>query len=330
MKKIFFTAILLLSAILTTSCADKNSNKVSSKSEEKITLIFATQDTPDSPSFTGYQAFADKIYELSNGTMVVEFTQMIKFSGVEEMLNCLVSEEFDLAAAGYTNLDYLIHDLFILSQAVKDFDHFMRILDSPFGRKLQKQFYEVGVVASAPWYMGSRHMTSNTPINELADFKKIKMRTVPTEAGQVFASHMGAEIVPLNFPELYDALKNGTVDAQENPLSTIEAAKLYEHQKYIAMTKHTISITAVFLSREKYDTFTIEQKAWYNEAIMHGGEVTSQIIIENEANLLDKLVSEYGMTVTYPNLDELHKAMQPHYDSLIEKYGSVISELLEL
>lgn len=330
MKKILVIFTLLTTAMLLSSCGSSN-NSEQEEVEEKITLIFATQETvEDTPSVVGAKAFAEKLYELSGGTIVVEFTQVIKFNSMEEMLNMVLSGDVDLVAAGYSNLDYIIEDLFILSQVTRDFDHFVKILESPFGQNLQSQFYEAGVVASNPWYMGTRYTTSNIPINELADFKKIKMRTVPTEAGQVFAKQMGAEIVPLIFPELSAALKNGMVNAQENPLSVIDVNKFYETQKYIAKTEHVISVTAVFLSRDKYDDFSIEQKAWYNEAINYGGDVCTAIVMQNEVSLLDKLVSEHGMTATYPNLAELRTAMKPHYDGLEKKYGSIISELISI
>ncbi len=332
MKKIFLLSMIFSSILLFTSCGSSGneSSIKNNNNEEKIILVFGTQDNINSPGFVGYQAFADKLYELSQGTMLVEFTQMIKFDGVEQMINSVLEGQFDIVAAGYSNLDYAIPDLFILSQVVRDLEHFTKILESPFGKKLQEQFHEVGVIPSNPWYMGTRRVTSNTPINELADFKKLKMRTVPTKAGQVFASNMGAEVVPLNFPELYDALANGTVNAQENPMSVIESAKLYEHQKYIAITEHVISITAVLLNKAKYDTFTTSQKVWYNEAINYGGQVSTDIVLENEASILDKFINEYGMIATYPNLAELRAAMAPHFDSLKEEYGNIITELLAI
>ncbi len=292
--KIFLTLLITLAAV---SCVDNKNNRNTNleETEEKIILIFGTQEALDQniPSVMGYKAFADKLKELSGGTMIVEFTLMVKFNNMEEMINGVLNNTFDIVAAGYSNLDYVIPDLFILSQVTRDIDHFLKILESPFGQELQAQFHEVGVIPSSPWYMGTRKTTINTPINKLADFKKLKMRTVPTEAGKVFARSMGIEIVPLNLSELYAALKDGKVNAQENPLFIIEASKFYEYQKYIAMTEHAISATALFLNKAKYDTFTVEQKVWYHEAVVYGGKVCSNIVLENESHLLEELVKEH-------------------------------------
>ena len=76
------------------------------------------------------------------------------------------------------------------------------------------------------------------PIVEPKDFVGIKIRL---PAGQMFTDTfkaLGAEPVTINVNQIYDGLKSGKVDAQENPLAVTEVFKLYEVQKYMAMTNH--------------------------------------------------------------------------------------------
>lgn len=54
----------------------------------------------------------------------------------------------------------------------------------------------------------------------------------------MFARAVGANATPIAFAEVYLALQNGTVDAQENPLPTIQAKKFYEVQSHISLTEH--------------------------------------------------------------------------------------------
>ena len=58
---------------------------------------------------------------------------------------------------------------------------------------------------------------------------------------------MGAIPTPINWPETFVALQQGTVDGQDNPISVIEAAKLYEVQKHLSLTEHLYS-PALFLA----------------------------------------------------------------------------------
>ena len=85
-------------------------------------------------------------------------------------------------------------------------------------------------------YYGARHTSSNKPIKTCADLKGLKIRVPDVPAYLAMPRACGANTAPIAFAEVYLALQNGTVEAQENPLTTIEAKKFYEVQKHIALT----------------------------------------------------------------------------------------------
>src|SRR5439155_20083714 len=87
-------------------------------------------------------------------------------------------------------------------------------------------------------YYGARQVTSNRPIVKPEDMKGLKIRVPDAPAYLAFPKALGANPTPIAFAEVYLALQNGTVDAQENPLPTIEAKKFYEVQKNISLTGH--------------------------------------------------------------------------------------------
>ncbi len=87
-------------------------------------------------------------------------------------------------------------------------------------------------------YYGERHTTSNKAINKPEDMKGLKIRVPDAPLYTMFPRAVGANPTPIAFAEVYLALQNGTVDAQENPLPTIDAKKFYEVQKFIALTGH--------------------------------------------------------------------------------------------
>src|SRR6185295_14858864 len=87
-------------------------------------------------------------------------------------------------------------------------------------------------------YYGLRHMTSNKPINKPEDMKGLKIRVPDAPLYTLFPRAVGANPTPIAFAEVYLALQNKTVDAQENPLPTIDAKKFYEVQTHINITAH--------------------------------------------------------------------------------------------
>ena len=63
--------------------------------------------------------------------------------------------------------------------------------------------------------------------------RALKIRVPDVPAYLAMPRACGANTAPIAFAEVYLALQNGTVEAQENPLTTIEAKKFYEVQKHI-------------------------------------------------------------------------------------------------
>ncbi len=305
------------------SCGKKEVVEVDEPRE--VILHFVTQYAVEgAPDYEGWRAFARKLEELSGSTMKIEFSTLTQFGTIEEMFNRTVEGKLDIVSLGYTDMSYIIDELIIMGTAyvVRDYEHLLQILASDYGKRMNEEFSKLGVVASSVWYAGARQVTSNKEINSLEDFKGLKFRTPPTENIIAFVNAIGANPISVPFVELYGAMKKNLAEAQENPLPTIEVTKLYQVQKYLIKTDHVIGTIALFINKEKYDSFTDEQKTWYNQALVYGGEVCYSFTTELEANLLDKFEQEYGMEIIYPDKDELKNAMKPHYDELEKTFGA--------
>src|SRR3954468_14190512 len=116
-----------------------------------------------------------------------------------------------------------------------------KAIDGPLGRYIGQEMAAKGLhlFPVAGFDNGMRQVaTIPRPIAKPEDFAGIKIR-VP--AGQMIFDTFqafGAEPVTTNANQIYDSLKTGKVDAQENPLAILEGFKLYELVKYVSMTNH--------------------------------------------------------------------------------------------
>jgi len=88
------------------------------------------------------------------------------------------------------------------------------------------------------WDNGFRHITSYKPINAPSDLAALKIRVPVSPILLSIFKSLGASPTPINFNELYSALQTHVVEAQENPLALINNSKLYEVQKFCALTGH--------------------------------------------------------------------------------------------
>src|SRR2546428_3133880 len=125
----------------------------------------------------------------------------------------------------------------------------------------QKTAYEI----TAMTYYGIRQTTSNKPFTDCAGMKGLKMRVPDVPAYLALPKSCGANTTPIAFAEVYLALQNGTVDAQENPLTTIEAKKFFEVQKYIILTGHIVDHLNTVISGALWAKLSDEDRKIFTE-----------------------------------------------------------------
>ena len=112
------------------------------------------------------------------------------------------------------------------------------LLDGPFGQKLLTKLPEKGLIGLAFWENGFRQVTNaRRPINTATDISGLKIRVIQNPLFIDTFNALGANALPMPFPELYSALEQKMVDGQENPTATILSSKFYEVQKYVVMSQ---------------------------------------------------------------------------------------------
>jgi TRAP-type C4-dicarboxylate transport system substrate-binding protein len=113
-------------------------------------------------------------------------------------------------------------------------------MDGKLGAFVRTQIASAGLIAFETIYdNGFREITtSNRPIKSPDDLKALRIRVPPAALWTSMFKDFGAAPTTISFNEVYTSLQTKIVDAQENPLALINAAKLYEVQKYCSLTNH--------------------------------------------------------------------------------------------
>jgi tripartite ATP-independent transporter DctP family solute receptor len=122
---------------------------------------------------------------------------------------------------------------------LKNYDHWKAYRESDLFKELSDGYKDATghTVMGITWY-GYRHVTSKFPITKPEDMKGLKIRVPDSPVMVMFPNAVGANPTPIAFSEVYLALQQGVVDAQENPLPTIQFKKFYEVQSNINLTGH--------------------------------------------------------------------------------------------
>jgi tripartite ATP-independent transporter DctP family solute receptor len=213
---------------------------------------------------------------------------------------------------------------------VRDADHLLAYSKSPVFQEMVDGFRaKTGIQMTAYTYYGARHTTSKTAFTDCAGMKGLKIRVpdVPTYTATPRAC--GANPTPIAFAEVYLALQNGTVDAQENPLTTIEAKKFYEVQKHIMLTGHIIDGLVTQVAPHVWNKLTDAEKKIFTDVTREAAARATAQIKKREAELVDEFKKK-GLGVHTVNrqsfIDAVLKSVTPQSLGFEKKdYDAIVS-----
>ena len=212
---------------------------------------------------------------------------------------------------------------------LRDFDHWKAYSQSELFGDLSQEYTSItGNQVVAMTYYGSRHVTSNKPIMTPEDMVGLKIRTPNAPAYQLFPEVTGANPTPMAFSEVYLALQQGVVDAQENPLPTIQFKKFYEVQSNINLTGHITNSLVTLISPSTASKLSDEDLAALKTAIQSAAEWASDEIVASEGNLADWF-REQGVTVNEVDRGPFIAAVSPALTSAEMPWDASIYEKLQ-
>ncbi len=309
----------MLKKILTTTVAIA---ALASPALAERTLTFGLQNNETSNLYQGVVEFKETLEALSGGEMTVDIFPNASLGDFKAMVEQVQAGELDMVMTGYPDMSYLIPELTLVGApyVVDDFAHLQRIVAGPWGQEMNAKMEEENVHLVDVWYQGTRQTTSNRAINSLEDMAGLRLRTPGVPFLIAYAENTGATPAPVAFQEVYLALQTNQVDAEENPLPTIEAMKFYEVQSHIALTNHFIASAAIQIGTSTWNSLSDEEKAWVEAAVNAGGEVSDGMTFQDEANLISVFEGR-GLTITRPDTGPFREAMKPYWDELEAEFG---------
>ncbi|MGP1396554.1 MAG: sialic acid TRAP transporter substrate-binding protein SiaP [Inquilinaceae bacterium] len=196
----------------------------------------------------------------------------------------------------------------------RDFDHWKAYTTSDLFAELGEGYSEAtGHQVMALTYYGERHVTSNTPILEPGDMAGLKIRVPNAPLYTMFPNAAGANPTPIAFAEVYLALQQGVVDAQENPLPTIQAKKFYEVQSNINLTGHITDALLTIVGGPRWDSLSEEDREIFATVLREAAANCTQAIVDKE-NELAAWFEDQGVTVNTVDRGKFRDVVMPHHN----------------
>ncbi len=193
----------------------------------------------------------------------------------------------------------------------RDYDHWAKFRSGDLFKEMSDGYFDAtGHHVVTLTYYGQRHVTSNKEILKPADMKDLKIRVPNAPLYKMFPEAVGANPTPMAFAEVYLALQQGVVDAQENPLPTIQFKKFYEVQKYITLTGHITDALMTIVGGPTWDSMAEGDRDVLLAVLKEAAEGCTQEIIKAENELAEWFRAQ-GVTVNEVDRDAFRAAVVP-------------------
>ena len=196
----------------------------------------------------------------------------------------------------------------------RDADHLLKYAQSDVFKELTEGYRnQAGIQITAMTYYGARHTSSNRAFTDCAGMKGLKIRVPDVPAYMATPKSCGANPTPIAFAEVYLALQNGTVEAQENPLTTIEAKKFYEVQKNIMLTGHIVDAVATQIAPHIWNKLSDADKKIFTDVTREAATNGTNDIKKREAELIDEFKKK-GLNIVAVNRQSFVDAVLKNFD----------------
>ena len=289
----------------------------------------------------GVDAFAAYVKEKTNGRIDIATFPMGQLGGERSMAEQVQSGTLQLAS-----ITTAVLQNFVPQSAILDMPFIFpnrktayATLDDPeVQKKVFSYFPKKGFMAIGWTENEFRDFTNNKrPVRKPSDIKGLKVRVMNSPVYLDTFKQLGASPVGIPFPEIYNALQTGVIDAQENPLLTSILMKFTEVTKNVTLTNHCLTECVIVVSPDYWETLSPEDQQIFREAAKVAIDTNRKVNAELHKKLPKSGISvaEYckknGIDVielTPAERKEFQKAMLPVWNKYRKKIGDEIFDFM--
>jgi tripartite ATP-independent transporter DctP family solute receptor len=300
----------------------------------EFTLKLGTDLPVDHPLNVRLTEAAKQAAERSGGRLAIQLFPNNQLGGDTDMMSQLRSGALQMMPLSGAILSTLlpVSGIYNLPFAFSNYDQVWAAMDGALGNFLRAKIDSAGLHAlEKHWDNGFRQMTSGTrKIEKPSDLQGFKMRVPVSPLWLSMFKALGAAPTAINFSEVYSALQTHVADGQENALSLIETAKLFEVQKYVALTNHIWDGFYIFVNQRVWQRMPKDLQSILADSINAAALAQRRDMVELNSNLQSKLTQQ-GMEFTQPDRNAFREGLikAGFYAEWKQKYGEQAWSLLQ-
>ncbi len=284
----------------------------------------------DQPKTTGYgiagDAFADKLKELSRGTMLIDQYPGAQLGQEPQVLQLVKAGDIDFCITSSANSSTLSPQAGVMSLhfLFRSEDHLKKALADPKTAEAVKGMIEdtvqgAHVIALAT--LGLRNMYAKREVRRIDDIKGLKVRVQATATEDTMFPAYGAQTVHMPFGSVYTSLQTGVVDIAENGVNVYLANKHYEVAPVLSMTEHEANNSLVWVSDKLWKSLSADQRRWVQAAADEVNRTQPGKAIDLEHQSAQRLQAIGVKLVTGVDKSGFQRVADPYLDRLAKELG---------
>ena len=319
MKRFLALAMAATMVFSMAACGQKDEGK---KESENVTLVYAEVNPLDTIVGQTATYFAEKVHELSNGTVTIDIQASGVLGSENDVLDNVLGggDTIDMArisAFALTSYGAKKSMLLSLPFTFESRAHFWNFANSDLAAEFLNEPQTLGLPIRGVFYgeEGFRHFFTKAPISSVADLAGMKLRVSNDPIMNGLVEGLGASPTVVSFGELYSALQSGVCDGAEQPIANYKSNAFPEVAPYLILDGHTLGAVQVIISDNAWAKLSEEQQ----NAIMEAGKLAQEFnaqLSEGEENKVLEALKAEGVTV----IDGVDKG------ALAESCDAIISE----
>ncbi|OLO04888.1 TRAP transporter substrate-binding protein [Salinicola socius] len=318
----------LLTSLLTAVLIVPSANALAA-----TTLNFAHTHPVEDAQHLAAEHFAELVDERSGGELQIRVFPSGQLGSDNALVASARGGQVDIVLTGNPYYTGLVGELNVLDLPFL-FDNYAQayaVLDGEIGQSLLAKLGDHDLKGLAFWEIGFRNLTnSRHPVKTAADIQGLKLRTTPNPAHIAAFEALGANPTPMPFTELFTALETRTVDGQENPVSLIRSANLYEVQDYLSLTAHAYTAAPLVMNKAKFEGLSPEYQKLLVQASIDSATFEREELAKRLTGDLEFLKQQGMQIVEDPDRASMRDIVEgPVEASFTEKYGPELIEAIK-
>lgn len=270
----------------------------------------------------GAKVFAEELQRRLPGRFEIDEKGGVTLGADPDLWEAVRLGTVDIALITNISLSPQVPEIAVLSIPFlfRDSAHAAKVLNGRVGQLLTEKLNKSRVVVLAWGELGFRHMTSSQrPILIPGDLVGQRIRIVPNPIYRQTYLALGANPVEMWLPELYNALKKGIVDGEDNPLSVFQANHLDEVQKYVSLTGHFYNPLIFMMNANRFKALSQKEQKAILAAAEAGATATRKAVAEYETGAIETFRKKGLQVADSVDRDAFEKALlplQPEFDRI--------------